>query len=91
MGCRIGLGEKMGRRASKKTNTASGTISNIFTILSFSYIGKIILYAFLATIAIVITATAAGNDYEKFFKCLGVEVLAIAIVGWIIFLVRKRD
>ena len=81
----------MGRRASKKTNTASGTISSIFTILSFSFIGKIVLYSFVAIIAIVITAMAAGNDFDTFFKCLGVEVLVIAVFGWILFLVRKKD
>ncbi len=81
----------MGRKSGRKSGGASGTLGSIFTILSLSFIGKIILYAFLAVLAVVITATAAGNDFDKFFRSLGVEVLVVAVVGWIVFLVRRKD
>ncbi len=81
----------MGRKAKKKTNTVSNTITNLFTILSFSYLGKIILYAFLAVIVIVITASAVGNDFDRFFMFLGIEVLAVTLIGWIVYLVFRKN
>lgn len=80
----------MGRKA-KKTTSTSGTIMNIFTILSFSYVGKMILYAFLAGIAVLITAVAVGNDFDRFFMVIGIEVLAVTGIGWIVYLVLKKN
>lgn len=80
----------MGRKAKKQTVTVSNTITNIFTILSSTYLGKIILYAFLAVIVIVITASAVGNDFDRFFMFLGIEVLAVTIIGWILYLVLRK-
>lgn len=81
----------MGRKAKSKTNPVTNTIANIFTILSFTYLGKIILYAFVALIVIVITANVVGNDFDRFFKALGIEVLIVTLAGWILYLLLRKD
>lgn len=81
----------MARKSRKKSVSVTNTISNIFTILSLSYLGKIFLYAFFAMIVIVITATAVGNDFDRFFVALGVEVLIVTFTGWILYIVLKKN
>ena len=85
------IGEKMGRKAKSKSTPVSSSISNLFTILSLTYLGKIILYAFVALIIIVITASIVGNDFDRFFKALGVEVLIVTLIGWILYLLLRKD
>ena len=81
----------MGRKAKSKSNPVSSSLSNLFTILSFTYMGKMILYAFIAMVVIVITASAAGNDFDLFFKALGIEVLIVTLLGWIMYLLLRKD
>jgi len=81
----------MARRARKKSNVATTTISNIFTIFSYTFMGKIVTYAVLAIIVILITAIATGNDYDRFFTAMGVEVLIVTIAGWIFYIALKNN
>ncbi|MHB1484807.1 MAG: hypothetical protein ACYCYI_09110 [Saccharofermentanales bacterium] len=80
----------MKRKTKKQMNQINNTLSSIIKLLSYSYIGKMILYSFIAIIVIAITIALTGNDYDKFFTALGVEVLIVTIFGWILYLAFRN-
>lgn len=80
----------MGRKK-KRSSAGTKTISNFIAILSCSYIGKILVYIVIGLIVLGITAFASGNDFDRFFKAMGVEVLIVTIAGWILYLAMKKE
>lgn len=80
----------MKRKAKKQKNQINNTFSSIIKLLSYSYVGKMILYSIIAIIVIAITIALTGNDYDKFFTALGVEVLIVTVFGWILYLAFKN-
>lgn len=80
----------MKRKSKKQEISLNNTLSNIIKLLSYSYVGKMILYSIIAIIVIAITIALTGNDYDKFFTALGIEVLIVTIFGWILYIALRN-
>ncbi len=81
----------MTRKYKKKSTSVSNSGSDIFTLISYTFVGKLVLYGFIAFLVVLITAIATADDFDKFFKSLGVEILIATLVGWIISLALKKN
>lgn len=80
----------MKRKTKKQINSFKHTLSNIISLFSYSYVGKMVTYSIFAIIIIAVTIALTDNDYDKFFRALGVEVLVVTIFGWILYLAFKN-
>lgn len=80
----------MARKSKKDKLKVADTTYNILTIFSYTFIGKMALYIILALLIALFTGIIVGDDYNKFFRALGVEVLIATFAGWIMFLAVKK-
>jgi hypothetical protein len=76
----------MARGRKKSVSKRNSLLYNLFIVLSNSYIYKILVFLFVLTIIIAISILATGNNFDKFFFVLGIEVFVVIITGCIIFI-----
>ncbi len=80
----------MKRKTKKKLNLFKNTASNIFSLLLHTNFGKIIFFSLIVAGIVFLTIYGTANDFDRFFKVLGIELLIITVSGWILYLALKR-
>lgn len=80
-------------KSRKKTKSASkspGLVSDIKTIISYSFAGKLLLSLIIGGLVVLVAMIASGNQYDMFFRITGISVLLITLLSLILYLARKK-
>jgi len=86
-----------GRRSSsrgKKSQSAhqgsAGLLTGVMELISLTYFGKVILVLVLAALVILLNILLSRNQFDLFFRITGIEMVLIAIIIWLVFLLKKE-
>ncbi len=74
-----------------RTRGVSGTGKLIFTWLWTTFWGHAVLTVSLALTWIGILLLITGNNFDRFFLFLGISLIIVALVSWVIYVVRHSD
>ncbi len=77
------------RKKSSAKKKKSGLTSDIYTLISYSYAGKLISALIISALVLLTSMIISRNDYDLFFRLNGIAVLVITIISWIIFLIKR--
>ncbi|MGI6546094.1 MAG: hypothetical protein ACOX2M_06675 [Fastidiosipilaceae bacterium] len=69
----------------------SDTGKKVFTWLWTTYWGHAVLTVLTALAWIGILLLITGNNFDRFFLFLGISLIIIALVSWVIYVVRHSD
>ena len=82
----------MGRSRKKTTvkSKSSGLAGDIYTLISYSYAGKLLFVFILAALVIFAAILISKNEFDLFFRITGIAILLITVVSWILYLLKRK-
>lgn len=83
---RTGSNKAPARRRSKRTRSGTGALLEL-SLLTFW--GRIILLMIAAAVLAAINLLVSSNNFDLFFQMTGVELVLVAVIFWIRFMVKK--
>jgi hypothetical protein len=76
----------------KSAQRKKGLLASLASLLSRTYIGRLVLYLVAATLVCGFDLLVSGNDFTLFYQLVGAEFLLFAFALWAVYIIRKvRD
>lgn len=87
-------GGSQARTGGRKTRSASrsprsGILAGIVQLVCLTYFGRIIIVLLFAAVVVLLNLLVSGNQFDLFFRILGIELILTAIIFWLKFLLKK--
>lgn len=77
----------MAARSRKKKK--AGVFASLYSLLSLTFIGRLVLYLVAAALVGTFDWLVSGNRYDVFYQLVGAEFLLFAVTLWIVYVVRR--
>ena len=77
------------RTRSQRKKAGPGFLSNLIALISLTYFGHLLLVILAITLLLAINLMIAQNDFDLFYTILGIELIAVAVILWLRFLIKK--
>ena len=76
--------------AKRKTGSGGkGLLSSLVSLLSRSFLGRLLLYLVAAALVCVFDLLVSSNRYDLFYRLVGAEFLLFAAALWIVYIVKR--
>ena len=76
------------RRSSRKR--PGGFFTALGNLLCLTYFGRVIIILFFLILLSALNLLLSQNQFDLFFRLLGIELILAAVVIWLRFLLRKN-
>jgi len=73
----------------KSAQRKKGLFALFGALLAKTYLGRLVLYLFAATLVCGFDLLVSGNRYSLFYQLVGAEFLLFAVALWAVYIVRK--
>ena len=67
----------------------SSILAGIIQLFCLTYFGRIIIVLLFAAVVILLNLLVSGNQFDLFFRILGIELILTAVFFWLKFLLKK--
>ncbi len=69
---------------------SSSLAGDIYTLISYSYAGKLLFVFIIAAVVIFAAILISKNKFDSFFRITGTAILLITIISWILYLLKRK-
>ncbi len=80
---------RQGARNTKKTGSIS-LVASMLELISLTYFGRVFFFLAIATILALLNILLSHNQFDFFFRLLGIEMVLTAIFFWLKFLLKRE-
>lgn len=80
-------GGRKPRSASRSSR--SGILAGMIQLFCLTYFGRIFIVLLFAAVVVLLNLLVSGNQFDLFFRILGIELILTAAIFWLKFLLKK--
>ena len=86
-GSQVRSGGRKARSAGRSPK--SGILAGLIQLFCLTYFGRIIIVLLFAAIVVLLNLLVSGNQFDLYFRILGIELVLTAVFFWLKFLLKK--
>lgn len=74
---------------SARRSPRSGILAGLVQLFCLTYFGRIIIVLLFAAVVVLLNLLVSGNQFDLFFRILGIELILTVVIFWLRFLLKK--